>query len=74
MIILLLLIPLFWTGPRIPCPDCVEPIDNDTLILHSDCGNAEMYENMYFYRDQGYHVVRQNISDNTWTITMEKGK
>jgi hypothetical protein len=87
MNILLFFIPMFWTGPPIPFPDCVEPVGNDSVILHADplvpgCGLEEAYQNMYYYmRELNYRVVNQSedfagaSSDKVpGTLTMEKKK
>ncbi len=61
MNILLFFIPLLWTGVPIPHPDCVEIVDDNTVILHaeptmSECDDfLEIHDNMEYYRGLGYY-------------------
>jgi hypothetical protein len=85
---LLLFIPLLWTGPPIPHPDCVEIIDADTVILHAEptmdeCDDwLEIWENLDYYRGLGYNRTGSNMHvvevpgglEEQGTITMEKIK
>jgi len=87
MNILLLVIPILWTGPAIPYPDCVEIVSNNSVILHADplvsgCSEQEVYQNMYYYqRELGFNVVNESKdfggtshgSSPEW-LTMEKNK
>jgi hypothetical protein len=49
MNIILFLIPLFWTGVPIPHPDCVEIVDENTVILHAEPTMTECDDWMDIY-------------------------
>jgi len=79
MSIILLLVPLFWTGSGpIPYPDCVEIVDNNTVKLHSDfsvrgCGLQELLENSQYYTSRGYNKTQSDMepSDRPGFLTGE---
>jgi len=81
--IVMMIISVVWTGP-IPHPDCVEHVDNNTVILHAEpttlvCGFRETLDNRDYYQALGYNVTQDNLHLNqdgsgTGTMTMEKIK
>jgi hypothetical protein len=67
-----LIVPVQYTAfSGVPFPNCVETVDDKTVILHwiGSCAKEPFFQNLQYYADLGYHVQDSSRTGNNEGVT-----
>jgi hypothetical protein len=69
-----LMVPVQYTAfSGVPFPNCVETVDDKTVILHwiGSCAKEPFFQNLQYYSDLGYNVqsASGNVATNGESLT-----